>query len=116
MILPPTNPLLRAMAMTLWFEVIIFILALPGMLLIDHRDTALSITIVVVACVAAVVAAMRVKRPWGQVLGLVVQAGAIAMGLMTSMMFAVGIIFAVVWLMCVILGRRLESQAAARDQ
>lgn len=109
MILRSDNPMLRALSMLLYFEVVVFLLALPGMLLVDHRDTGLSIAVVSVASVLAIVAGARCKAGWGQWLGWVVQIIAIAMGTMTSMMYAVGVIFAIIWVMCIVLGRKMEK-------
>lgn len=114
MTLRADNPMMRALVMTLWFEVIVFWLAFPGMLLVDHRDLTLSLVVVVAGSVLAIAAARGAKKGWGQWLGWVVQVVAIAMGLMTSMMFAVGVVFALVWVMCIVLGRKIETQAPAQ--
>ncbi|MGA4669569.1 DUF4233 domain-containing protein [Propionibacteriaceae bacterium Y1923] len=115
MILRSDNPMMRALVMTLWFEVIVFWLALPGMLLVDHRDTTLSIAVVTAGSVLAIAAARGAKKGWGQWLGWLVQVAALAMGFMTSMMFAVGVVFALIWVMCIVLGRRLETQAPGQS-
>lgn len=109
MTLRSDNPMIRALVMLLYFEVVVFLLALPGMLLVDNRDTGTSIAVVAVASVLAVVAGARARTTWGQWLGWVVQLVAIAMGLMTSMMFAVGIIFGFIWVMCIVLGKKVEA-------
>ena len=116
MTLRADNPMMRALTMLLSFEVIVFLLALPGMLLVDHRDTGLSIAVVVLASVLAIVAAARCKAGWGQWLGWFVQVVAIAMGLMTSMMYAVGIIFGFIWVMCIVLGRKIENSPGVAKQ
>lgn len=110
MILRSDNPMIRALVMLLSFEAIVFLLALPGMLLVDHRDTATSIAVVCVGVVLAIIAAARGRTVWGQWLGWAVQAYGIAMGLLTSMMYAVGIMFLVIWVMCVVLGKKLENR------
>lgn len=116
MILRADNPMMRALTMLLSFEVIVFLLALPGMLLVDHRDTALSIAVVLGASVLAVVAAARCRAGWGQWLGWLVQVLAIAMGVMTSMMYAVGVIFMFIWVMCIVLGRKIENSPGVAKQ
>lgn len=116
MILRSDNPMLRALMMLLYFEVVVFLLALPGMLLVDQRDTALSIVAVAVASVLALVAGARAKTAWGQWLGWFVQVVAIAMGVLTSMMYAVGIIFAFIWVMCIVLGKKMENSPGAAKQ
>ena len=116
MILRSDNPMVRSMVALLAFEVIVFILALPGMLLVDDVATAPAVAVTVVGSVLSVVAAMRARRPWGQVLGWIIQVALIGMGLLTSMMFAVGVVFALIWVMLVVLGRRIENSPGAAQQ
>lgn len=107
--LQPTNPMNRAMAVTLFSEVLVFLLAFPGMILVDHRSTLWSAVVVGVGCVMAVVAGVNLRKPWGYPLGWLTQLAGIAMGFMTAMMFGVGIIFLVIWAACFVMGKRIED-------
>lgn len=104
------NPMNRALAMILSFEVLVFLLAFPGMVLVDHVSTWVAGVAVGAAAVLALVAARALRLPWGHALGWLVQVAAVALGLLTSMMYAVGIIFAVIWATSMVLGRRIEQR------
>lgn len=106
------NPMNRALGMLLVFQAIVFGLSLPGMLLVDHRPTGLSIAVVVVAAVLAIAASSGLKKGWGHPLGWLVQAIGIALGAMTSMMYAVGVVFAIIWVTSFVLGRKIENKVA----
>ena len=70
---------------------------------------------------------MQVRAPaagWARVLlvelliyivGWVAQVVIIGLGLLTPWMYAMGIIFALIWVTCMVLGKRLEAAQAGRD-
>lgn len=60
------------------------------------------------------VAAAMVRRPAGLWLGWIVQALLIASGFVVSMMFVVGVLFAVLWGVAVHLGGRIDRERAER--
>ncbi|WEV79493.1 DUF4233 domain-containing protein [Janibacter cremeus] len=64
--------------------------------------------------VLAVVAAGLMKRPFGPALGWVVQVLSILSGLWVTMMFLVGILFAVLYGYCQRVGRRVDREQIAR--
>ncbi len=64
--------------------------------------------------VLAILAAGLVRRPFGPALGWVVQALTILSGFWVSMMFIVGILFAVLYGYCQKVGRRVDREQAAR--
>lgn len=111
--LRPDNPMNKTMVTTLVFEAIVFALAFPGMILIDDVSTGLALTVVLVAVVLALVAAGGLKKSWGYPLGWLVQAVGLAMGALTSMMYAVGAIFLILWVMSFVLGRKIENRPPA---
>lgn len=106
--LSPTNPMNRAMLSLLVFEVIVFGLGIPGMLLLDHVPLPLAIGATSIAMLLAVLAAGTLRRPIGYPLGWLTQLAGIALGFLTPMMFAASGIFALVWVGCFVLGRRIE--------
>lgn len=64
--------------------------------------------------VLAVLAAGLVRRPFGPALGWVVQALSILSGFWVTMMFPVGILFAVLYGYCQRVGRRVDREQMAR--
>lgn len=64
--------------------------------------------------VLAVLAAGLMKRPFGPALGWVVQVLSILSGLWVTMMFVVGILFAVLYGYCQRVGRRVDREQIAR--
>lgn len=64
--------------------------------------------------VLAVLAAGLMRRPFGPALGWVVQVLTILSGLWVSMMFLVGVIFALLYGYCQRVGRRVDREQAAR--
>ena len=62
----------------------------------------------------AVTAAGLLRKPVGYLIGWITQPVGILLGLFTPAMYAIGAIFAGLWVLTFILGRRLDAQAAAR--
>ncbi len=65
------------------------------------------------AALLALVAAGMLRQPWGYPLGWVAQIAGIALGLLTSAMFVVGAMFAAIWLISFVLGKKLDARAPA---
>lgn len=61
-----------------------------------------------------VIAAGLVRRPWGIWLGSAVQVLLIASGVVVSMMFVVGVVFAALWVVALVLGHRIDTERAER--
>ena len=61
------------------------------------------------AIVLFVVVAMLQRYAWGVVLGGVLQVGLIATGLLVSAMYVVGVVFATLWIWCLVRARRIEQ-------
>lgn len=70
-----------------------------------------------VACVAA---AALLRRPWGYVLGSVLQLAVVATGFVVAEMFFLGAVFAGLWFFGLHLGRKVarmeQARAAGADQ
>lgn len=109
--LRPGNPMNRAMYSVLGFEVIIFILAVPGMIVISHVATPVAFVWAAVGTVLAIAACAGLKKSWGYPLGWLAQLVAVLMGLATPMMYLAGGLFALLWVMTFVLGRRIEPAA-----
>lgn len=107
--LAATNPMGRVMLSILAFEAIVFLLAIAGMIQVSALPVGLSFAIGSFAAVLALVSAALLRRPVGYPLGWLTQAVGIGLGLATEMMFWVGGMFAMLWVVCFVLGRRIET-------
>lgn len=95
---------------TLIFEIIIVWLAFIGMIQVSGINlgaAALWCGVVTLLCLAA---SAGLRKGWGYYVGWLAQAALISLGFLTPWMFAMGIIFALIWLTCVVLGRRIEQR------
>lgn len=64
--------------------------------------------------VLCLLAADRARRGGALILGSVVQAVLLASGIVVGMMFIVGGVFAVIWVVALALGRRIDTERAQR--
>lgn len=88
-------------------------LAAPVMISIGGVSAGLALPLGLGFFVACILVAGLLRRPWAYWVGWVLQVVAIAMGFLIPVMFVVGVIFAVLWGMADILGRKIESERAA---
>ncbi len=101
-------------AAMLFFEAIVLGLATPVMIAVEDVDTATALTIGLGLAASALVVAGLLRWPWAYYLGHVLQAAAIALGLLVPIMFFVGAMVAALWFAAYFLGRRIEADKAAR--
>ena len=112
--LPNTNPMRVVLLTVLIFEVIVFGLAVPVMILVSHVSPGLAAVGGGIAALLALAAAALLRKPVGYLVGWITQPVGILLGLLTPAMFVVGGMFAGLWVLSFVLGQRLENQAAAR--
>lgn len=112
--LPSSNPMRVVLLSVLIFEVIVFGLAIPVMILISGASPAVAGGAGGLAGLLALTAAGLLRRPTGYLIGWITQPIGILLGLLTPAMFVVGGMFAGLWVLSFVLGRRLDAQAAAR--
>lgn len=103
------NPMNRPLAVLLVFDVVVFGLALPGMLIVSDVSVAKASVATGLAAVLCLVAAATLRHPIGWVLGWLAQIAGIALGALTSMMYIVGGIFALIWVVSFLMGRHIEQ-------
>jgi hypothetical protein len=103
----------RVMLSILGFEAVVFGLAIAGMIQISDVPLTTAFVLGLGAMVLALLAAALLRRPPGYALGWLTQVVAVALGLATPMMFAVGGMFALLWVVCFVLGRRIETTPPA---
>ncbi len=105
------NPMRRVLSITLFFEVIVFGLAVPVMYFVSSVPMDQAALLGGGAAVLALVSAALLRSPIGYVLGWLTQVVGIALGFLTPAMFVVGGMFAAIWVLTVVLGRRLDQNA-----
>lgn len=103
------NPMRVVLMMILIFEMIVFGLAIPVMIFVSNVPAAAAAGVAGAAAVLALVAAGLLRSRIGYVLGWLAQLAGLALGLLTRSMFLVGAIFAGVWVLAFVLGKRLDS-------
>ena len=103
------NPMTNALAVLLLFEAVVFALAIPGMIAVSGVPTATASGIGGAAVVLALVSAATVRRGPGFYLGWLTQLAALALGFGTPYMFAVGVVFVLLWIVTFVLGKRLDA-------
>lgn len=113
--LQPTNPLRSALMSVLVFEVVVFWLAFAGMVQISEVPLATAAIWTGVASLLALAGAVGLRRGWGYWFGWAAQVAAIALGLLTPWMYAMGIVFALIWIMSFVLGKRLDARPAGDE-
>ena len=109
MTLAPDNPMRAAAMSVLIFEVIIIWLAYIGMIQVSGVNLGVAAAWSGVATVLCRAALAGLRKRWGYLVGWLAQAVLIGLGLLTPWMYAMGIIFALIWVVCVVLGKRIET-------
>lgn len=112
--LPNSNPMRVVLLTLLLFEVVVFGLAVPVMILVSGVPAGIAIAAGAAAAMLALLAAGLLRKPAGYLVGWITQPVGILLGLLTPAMYAIGAIFAGLWVLTFVLGRRLDAQAAAR--
>ena len=110
------NPMRVVLQTVLIFEVIVFGLAVPGMILVSEVPAAAAAGFAGGAALLAVTAAALLRSQVGYVLGWIVQCAGLALGFLTPTMFVVGALFAAVWVMSFAMGKRLDSRTEASQE
>lgn len=108
--LSSTNPLRSALMSVLVFEVIVFWLAFAGMVQVSGVAVGTAALWVGLASVLAIVATAGLRRGWGYPVAWLTQLATIALGLLTPWMYAMGVIFALIWVISFVLGKRLDAR------
>lgn len=107
------NPMRVVLLSVLLFEMMVFALAIPVMIFISQVPTGTAVGFGSGAALLALVAAGTLRKPIGYPIGWLAQVVGILLGLLTTTMFVVGVLFAVIWLISFILGKRLDRRTPA---
>lgn len=105
------NPMGKVMMAILIFEAITIGLAIPVMIMVSEVAPALAFAAGGAVAILTVAAAGMMRKPRvGYALGWVTQLAALALAFLTIGMLIMGVMFATLWVVCFVLGRRLEAQ------
>jgi hypothetical protein len=96
----------------LTLEAVVLALSVPVMIAVEDVDAGLAVGLGLGLAVLCVVTAGLLRRPWAYVVGHASQAGAIGLGFVVPIMFAVGTMFAALWATAYLVGRRIEADRA----
>jgi len=94
----------RLTSSVLAMEVVVFWLAIIVAIVQDHVSIAAALSVGGALAVGCIVIAGMIRRPWAYLAGGVLQVLAIACGFVVPVMFVIGGIFAVLWVVCIRLG------------
>ncbi|MDO5534512.1 MAG: DUF4233 domain-containing protein [Propionibacteriaceae bacterium] len=104
------NPMTKTLMLTLIFEVVVYVLAIPGMIQVNDVPLAPAFGFGIGAAVLAGIAGgMLGRRPIGWPLAWLAQVAGVALGFLTPWMFVVGGGFALLFAVEFLLGRRIEA-------
>jgi Protein of unknown function (DUF4233) len=113
MTLNPGNPMRVVLLSILLFEVVVYGLAIPVMILVSAVPVVYAAVLGGGAALLALISAALLRRPAGYLVGWITQPVGVALGFLTAPMFFVGAMFLGIWVITFILGKRLDGQAAA---
>lgn len=108
-----TNPMTKVLMAILAFQALCCGLAIPGMIQIGNVPVGPAFAFGGVAALLSLVAAGTLRRDFGWILAWVAQVAGIALGFAVELMFFVGGMFALLFVMTFVLGKRLEAARAA---
>ena len=111
--LTPRNPMRVVLLSILLFEVVVYGLAIPVMILVSHVDALPAALLGSGSSVLALLGAGLLRKPLGYPIGWVAQLVGILLGLLTPAMFVVGGMFTALWVVSFVLGKRLDARPTA---
>jgi hypothetical protein len=111
--LTPGNPMRTVALSVLIFEVVVFGLAVPVMIFVSNVPAGVAAALGGGAALLALVAAALLRRPLGYAIGWLTQLVGVSLGVLTPGMFVVGGIFLALWVLCFVLGKKLDAHPAS---
>ena len=112
MTLSAGNPMRTVLLTLLLFEIIVFALAIPVMVYLSDISGASAGLLGGGAALLALVGAGLLRKPAGYLVGWVTQFAGVALGFVTTSMFAIGGLFLALWVISFVLGKRLDEGRA----
>ena len=105
----------RMASAVLGLESIVLFLSTPVMIQVSDVPRGQAIAVGLGLAVLALLLCGLLRFPWAYVLGSVLQVAAIGLGLVVPTMFVLGGVFALLWAMALVLGRRIDDAKAQQD-
>lgn len=100
-------------AAVLALEAVTLGLTTPVMIAVADVSTGAALAVGLGLMVACLLVAGMLRREWAYLLGWAIQVWAIGLGLVVTIMFALGPVFALLWGTAYFLGRKIERERAA---
>ena len=107
------NPMAKVMVSILAFEAVVFGLAIAGMIQVDNVPVPVAVAAARTGMVVAIAACALLRHPVGYPLGWLTQVMVVGIGVLTPWMYWLGGMFALLWVVSFVLGRRLEQSGSA---
>ncbi|MGH3367107.1 MAG: DUF4233 domain-containing protein [Nocardioidaceae bacterium] len=101
-------------AAVLGFESVVLFLSTPVMIQVSGVEKAVALGVGVGLAVSALLLAALLRFRWAYVAGSVVQVAAVGLGFVVPVMFLLGGVFALFWVMALMLGSRVDAVKAQR--
>jgi hypothetical protein len=95
-------------------ESVVLFLSTPVMIQVSDVGQATAVAVGLGLAVVAVVLCGLLRHRWAYVAGSVLQVAAVGLGLVVPTMFVLGAIFALLWTLALVLGRRVDAAKAQR--
>ncbi len=103
-------------AAVLAFEAVVIALSVPVLIQVSDVDRGPALAAGLGLAGLAVLTAGLLRYRWAYALGWAVQGGALALGFVTAAMFVVGAMFGGLWVLAIVLGRRVEAVRAHAER
>jgi len=106
----------RLCSAILLLEAVVLGLSTPVLISVESVDTTRALWVGLGLTVACVVTAGLLRRRWAYGVGWAIQVGALVLGFEVGAMFALGLIFLLLWLTAVRLGRTIDRDRSVAHQ
>ena len=104
----------RLCSAILVLEAIVLGLTTPVLVHDDGLSDTAALVIGLGLCVACILVAGMLRRRWAYGIGWAIQVAALALGVLITMMFLLGVIFAALWATAYFLGEKIDREKAER--
>lgn len=109
--LKPGNPMGRAMMITLFLQMIALGLAIPVLIKLVGVPAGLALITAGGTALLCLIAGGLFRTPVGYLLGWLAELAGLALGLISGVMFVVGLIFTAVYVLAFALGKKIDAAA-----